>query len=145
MILHSDCKGNDCIQKLRCHCIQILHSDIYSVYLSVNVDVESFWYKTEIIYFVWLCVIVWFTLNQNFCYLKLINGFILFESGGWFFYYMLTRKRLSRNSLKYTFVLDAWFGHDCICSNIEHLSNIDEMRQYSQFHHVFQSLLCLHF
>ena len=29
--LHSDWKGNDCIRKLRCHCIQILHSDIYSV------------------------------------------------------------------------------------------------------------------
>ena len=32
MILHSDRKGNDCIRKLRCHCIQILHSDIYSVH-----------------------------------------------------------------------------------------------------------------
>ena len=31
MILHSDQEGNDCIRKLRCHCIQILHSDIYSV------------------------------------------------------------------------------------------------------------------
>ena len=31
MILHSDQEGNDCIQKLRCHCIQIMHSDIYSV------------------------------------------------------------------------------------------------------------------
>ena len=31
MILHSDREGNDCIQKLRCHCIQIMHSDIYSV------------------------------------------------------------------------------------------------------------------
>ena len=31
MILHSDREGNDCIQKLRCHCIQILHSDINSV------------------------------------------------------------------------------------------------------------------
>ena len=30
MILHSDWEGNDCIRKLRCHCIQILHSDIYS-------------------------------------------------------------------------------------------------------------------
>ena len=26
-----DREGNDCIQKLRCHCIHILHSDIYSV------------------------------------------------------------------------------------------------------------------
>ena len=32
MILHSNWEGNDCIQKLRCHCIQILHSDICSVY-----------------------------------------------------------------------------------------------------------------
>ena len=39
MILHSDRKGNDCIRKLRCHCIQILHSDIYSV------QTPSFSYK----------------------------------------------------------------------------------------------------
>ena len=31
MILHLDQEGNDCIRKLRYHCIQILHSDIYSV------------------------------------------------------------------------------------------------------------------
>ena len=31
MILHSNREGNDCIRKLRCHCIQIMHSDIYSV------------------------------------------------------------------------------------------------------------------
>ena len=31
MILHLDQEGNDCIRKLWCHCIQILHSDIYSV------------------------------------------------------------------------------------------------------------------
>ena len=31
MFLHCDWKGNDCIRKLRCHCIQILPSDIYSV------------------------------------------------------------------------------------------------------------------
>ena len=31
MILHWDREGNDCIWKLRCHCIQILHLDIYSV------------------------------------------------------------------------------------------------------------------
>ena len=30
MISHSDREGNDCIRKLRCHCIQIMHSDIYS-------------------------------------------------------------------------------------------------------------------
>jgi hypothetical protein len=28
---HSDQEGNDCKWKLWCHCIQILHSDIYSV------------------------------------------------------------------------------------------------------------------
>ena len=33
MILHSDQEGNDCLQKLQYHCIQILHSDIYSVNL----------------------------------------------------------------------------------------------------------------
>ena len=37
MILHSDREGNDCIWKLRCHCIQIMHSDIYSVYLVKDV------------------------------------------------------------------------------------------------------------
>ena len=23
--------------------------------------------------------------------------------------------------------MSVWFGHDCVCSNIEHLSNIDEI------------------
>ena len=27
MILHSDREGNDCIRKLLCHCILIMHSD----------------------------------------------------------------------------------------------------------------------
>ena len=36
MILHSDQEGNDCIRKLRCHCIQILHSDIYSVFYDLK-------------------------------------------------------------------------------------------------------------
>ena len=36
MILHSDQKGNDYIQELQCHCIQILHSDIYSDVYGVN-------------------------------------------------------------------------------------------------------------
>ena len=31
MILHSEWEGNDFIWKLRCHCIQIMYSDIYSV------------------------------------------------------------------------------------------------------------------
>ena len=31
MILHADRNSNDCKLKLRCHCIQILHLDIYSV------------------------------------------------------------------------------------------------------------------
>ena len=51
-------------------------------------DVEAFWYKREIkiIYFVQLCLIVWFTLTLNFWYLKLKNGLIYFsEDGGWFF------------------------------------------------------------
>ena len=39
MILHSDREGNDCIRKLRCHCIQILHSDIYSVWFDSRWDV----------------------------------------------------------------------------------------------------------
>ena len=44
MILHSDRKDNDCIWKLRCHCIQILHSDIYSGgadYANLNITVED--------------------------------------------------------------------------------------------------------
>ena len=42
MILHSDREGNDCIRKLRCHCIQIMHSDIYSVQLDFcNKDEEN--------------------------------------------------------------------------------------------------------
>ena len=32
MILHSDQEGNDCMWKLQCHCIQILHSNFYSVH-----------------------------------------------------------------------------------------------------------------
>ena len=31
MFLYSKHKGNDCIWKLQCHCIQILHLEIYSV------------------------------------------------------------------------------------------------------------------
>ena len=42
MFLHSDRKGNDCIRKLRCHCIQILHSDIYSVIVFAEVQEERF-------------------------------------------------------------------------------------------------------
>ena len=30
------------------------------------------------------------------------------------------------NSLNLKIVLDVWFGRDCVCSNIEYLSNIDE-------------------
>ena len=43
-------------------------------------DVEAFWYKTKIkiIYFLRLCVIVWFTLTLNFWYVKLKNGLIFF-------------------------------------------------------------------
>ena len=42
MILRSKRKGNDCIWKLLCHCIQILHSEIYSVcYYFKNVDFTS--------------------------------------------------------------------------------------------------------
>ena len=42
--------------------------------------VEAFWYKKEIkiIYFVQLCLIVWFTLTLNFWYVKLKNGLIFF-------------------------------------------------------------------
>ena len=41
-------------------------------------DVEAFWYKTEIkiIYFVQLCVIIWFTL------FKTRNGLIYFSEDG---------------------------------------------------------------
>ena len=43
MILHSDREGNDCIRKLRCHCIQIMHSDIYSVIIYGSVIKSSVW------------------------------------------------------------------------------------------------------
>ena len=40
--------GNDCIWKLQCHCIQILHSDIYSAAsfqkISVNSLLLLFWF-----------------------------------------------------------------------------------------------------
>ena len=66
-------------------------------------DVEAFWNKTEIkiIYFVRLCVIVWFTLTLNFWYVKLKNGLIFFS--GWsliFFDPMLSPKTFATNSLK---------------------------------------------
>ena len=40
---------------------------------------------------------------------------------------MLTHKTFETNSLKQTFVLDERFDRDCVCFNIERLSNIDEM------------------
>ena len=42
-----------------------------------------------------------------------------------FFDPMLPCKKFATNSLK--FMQDVWFGCDCVCSNIEHLSNIDEI------------------
>ena len=42
---------------------------------------------------------------------------------------MLSCKAFATNSLKYKFMQDVWFGRDCVCSNIEHLSNIDEIRK----------------
>ena len=43
-------------------------------------EFEAFWYKTEIkmIYFVPLCLILWFTLTLNFCYSKQKNSLIFF-------------------------------------------------------------------
>ena len=54
MFLHSDRKDNDCIQKLQCHCIQILHSDIYSAWFNVlpmascAVIGENIWRRNKI-------------------------------------------------------------------------------------------------
>ena len=45
MILHSGREGNDCTWKLRCHWIQILHSDIYS----------AIWPNFEVNGLDWLC------------------------------------------------------------------------------------------
>ena len=45
MILHSDQEGNDCIWKLRCHCIQILHSYIYSVIIPY-ISPKASWCRT---------------------------------------------------------------------------------------------------
>ena len=41
MILHSDREGNDCIRKLRCHCIQIMHSDINSAKTSMAPRIQA--------------------------------------------------------------------------------------------------------
>ena len=40
-----------------------------------------------------------------------------------FFDPMLPCKTFATNSLKYMFMQDVWFGRDCVCSKIEHLSN----------------------
>ena len=47
-----------------------------------------------------------------------------------FFDPMLSRKTFATYSLKLTFVLDVWFGCDCVCSNIEHLLNNDEIKEH---------------
>ena len=45
-----------------------------------------------------------------------------------FFYPMLSSKTFAIIETKINFCLGCiWFDHDCVCSNIEHLSNIDEM------------------
>ena len=89
-------------------------------------DLKAFWYKTEIIYFVWLCwlcVIVWFTLTLNFWYLKLKNGLIFFW--GWrliFLSYVIMQdiciKFIEINFCFGCMVWPWFFG----CSKIEHLS-----------------------
>ena len=45
---------------------------------------------------------------------------------------MLSCKAVATNSLKKTFVLDVWFGCDCVYCKIKHLSNIDEMQRVSK-------------
>ena len=47
-----------------------------------------------------------------------------------FFDPMVPGKTFATNSLKYKFMQDVWFGRDCVCSKIEHLSNIDEITYY---------------
>ena len=44
-----------------------------------------------------------------------------------FFDPMLPRKTSATNSLKNKSILDVRFGSDCVCSKIEHLSNINEI------------------
>ena len=66
--------------------------------------------------------------DPKFWNLKLKNGLIYFsEDVGWFLDPMLLCKTFATNALKYKFMQDVWFGCDCVCSNIEHLSNIDEI------------------
>jgi hypothetical protein len=66
MILHSKRKGNDCIWKLRCHCIQILHSDIYSVLYNQKMCVETFIRPLPIkSRFFKNCELYWSNLPQN--------------------------------------------------------------------------------
>ena len=45
-----------------------------------------------------------------------------------FFDPMLPRKTFATNLYESKFIYDVWFGRDCVCSNIEHLSNIDEIK-----------------
>ena len=67
-------------------------------------DVEAFWYKTEIkiIYFVRLCVLVWFTLTLNFWYVKPKKRPHFFsEFGSWFYFdLMLSGKTFATNSFQ---------------------------------------------
>ena len=65
MILHSDREGNYSIRKLRCHCIQIMHSDIYSVCTYLNFcdnmwihHPKSKWFIIQIGRILWLTLYV---------------------------------------------------------------------------------------
>ena len=60
-----------------------------------------------------------------------------------FFDPIISWKTFETNSLKLIFVLDVWFGCDCVCSNIEHLSNIDEIIPH--IHRFGQFYLLLHY
>ena len=92
-------------------------------------DVEAFWYKTEIkiIYFVQLCLIALIVCD---CMVYPDPKFLIFktkkhpqffyEAGGWFFFDLnVIMQDICNKFIEINFCL--W------CSNIEHLSNIDEI------------------
>ena len=75
----------------------------------------------HIFYFLPPCLIVFDFMvyhGPNFLISKTKNASFFSEVRG---------KAFARNSLIWKFLLDVWFGLDCVYSNIEHLSNIDEI------------------
>ena len=91
-------------------------------------DVEAFWYKTEIkiIFFVPLCLILWFTLTLNCSKLK--NCPIFFRGYRLFFWSYIIPQGICNKFIEMKIYTGTQrFSCDCVCFNIENLSNIDEI------------------